>query len=264
MVAIRFPSRSRERSVVRATSALRDWSPSAVTASGILRFDSPRGQGDAVCRAFRRAVMAALRSRGSGRAAATFRPEDRPPVNECAAIGSRVRRLRRTRSRGLPRRRSPVNESLDQVDSWQLSAMWFRRWDSWDHEGAAFGAWVSLLLMTALALVLRVPPRTVVAVIAEVSGYCLPLARNVATGHGVTFDGLHSTNGFHRLWLFVLIPIFGVIHGSSELLFRFVASLVVVLRSVASLVFCRTLRRALAPSAPLGGWIQRSDSRASP
>lgn len=33
-------------------------------------------------------------------------------------------------------------------------------------------------------------------------------AQHLASGRGMTFDGLHITNGFHLLWLFVLVPIF--------------------------------------------------------
>jgi hypothetical protein len=34
--------------------------------------------------------------------------------------------------------------------------------------------------------------------------YYFAIARNVAAGHGSTFDGLHATNGYHPLWLLVL------------------------------------------------------------
>jgi hypothetical protein len=34
------------------------------------------------------------------------------------------------------------------------------------------------------------------------------VARNLAAGHGFTFDGINPTNGFHPLWLFLITPIF--------------------------------------------------------
>jgi hypothetical protein len=34
--------------------------------------------------------------------------------------------------------------------------------------------------------------------------YYYEVARNVALGRGVGFDGLHKTNGLHPLWLLVL------------------------------------------------------------
>lgn len=43
--------------------------------------------------------------------------------------------------------------------------------------------------------------------------YCFQIAKNLAQGLGPTFDGLHETNGFHPLWMLVLVPIFGVVPG---------------------------------------------------
>lgn len=43
--------------------------------------------------------------------------------------------------------------------------------------------------------------------------YYFQIAKNVAQGHGFTFDGIHPTNGFHPLWLAALVPIFGVMPG---------------------------------------------------
>jgi len=38
--------------------------------------------------------------------------------------------------------------------------------------------------------------------------YYFAIARNLATGHGISFDGIHPTNGMHPLWLFTITPIF--------------------------------------------------------
>ena len=38
------------------------------------------------------------------------------------------------------------------------------------------------------------------------------IARHVAGGDGFTFDGIHATNGFQPLWLFILVPIFRWTH----------------------------------------------------
>lgn len=40
--------------------------------------------------------------------------------------------------------------------------------------------------------------------------YYFQIARNIAHGLGSTFDGIHKTNGYHPLWLLILIPIFSV------------------------------------------------------
>jgi len=46
------------------------------------------------------------------------------------------------------------------------------------------------------------------ALVSDDAYYYFTIARNVATGHGVTFDGLSPTNGFHPLWMLVLVPVF--------------------------------------------------------
>lgn len=37
--------------------------------------------------------------------------------------------------------------------------------------------------------------------------YYFTIARNIARGYGVTFDGLTPTNGFHPLWMSLITPI---------------------------------------------------------
>ncbi len=41
------------------------------------------------------------------------------------------------------------------------------------------------------------------------SFYYYTLARNLAAGHGFTFDRINPTNGFHPLWLFTCVPLYG-------------------------------------------------------
>ncbi|MHC4663335.1 MAG: ArnT family glycosyltransferase [Planctomycetota bacterium] len=38
--------------------------------------------------------------------------------------------------------------------------------------------------------------------------YYFDIARNIASGNGITYDGLGPTNGFHPLWLGLLVPVF--------------------------------------------------------
>ena len=40
--------------------------------------------------------------------------------------------------------------------------------------------------------------------------YYFGIARNVADGHGSTFDQLNSTNGYHPLWLAIAVPFYAV------------------------------------------------------
>ncbi|HID08358.1 MAG TPA: hypothetical protein EYP10_14555, partial [Armatimonadetes bacterium] len=38
--------------------------------------------------------------------------------------------------------------------------------------------------------------------------YYLKTAMNIAQGHGSTFDGVNRTNGYHPLWMLLLVPIY--------------------------------------------------------
>ncbi len=40
--------------------------------------------------------------------------------------------------------------------------------------------------------------------------YYFGIARNVAAGHGSTFDGINLTNGYHPLWMLLSTPVYGL------------------------------------------------------
>jgi hypothetical protein len=40
--------------------------------------------------------------------------------------------------------------------------------------------------------------------------YYFKVAQNITEGHGVTFDGINPTNGYHPLWMLVCIPVFAL------------------------------------------------------
>ena len=72
--------------------------------------------------------------------------------------------------------------------------------------------------------------------------YYAQIARNIVSGRGVSFDGLHETNGFHPLWLLLLLPIYGVFSGDWMPL-RAILGLQAILAAVASAWLYRLLRR---------------------
>ena len=47
--------------------------------------------------------------------------------------------------------------------------------------------------------------QNVVSLMVDDAFYYQRIAANVASGNGSTFDGEHSTNGYHPLWLLVLV-----------------------------------------------------------
>ena len=87
--------------------------------------------------------------------------------------------------------------------------------------------------------------------IGDDASYYMTIARNIASGTGVTFDGIHPTNGFHPLWLLTLVPLL-LLHKTPETMIRLVALLQTILLSFAYLVFLRTqIRLFRRPTATL-------------
>ena len=70
---------------------------------------------------------------------------------------------------------------------------------------------LAALLAVALVLRLRVAWADLYTLILDVTSddayYYFQIARNLADGGGVSFDGETPTNGFHPLWLVLLTPL---------------------------------------------------------
>jgi len=58
-----------------------------------------------------------------------------------------------------------------------------------------------------IALFSLLPDSRVVCSLSDDAYYYLQISRNIALGNGSTFDGINSTNGYHPLYLLILIPI---------------------------------------------------------
>jgi len=63
------------------------------------------------------------------------------------------------------------------------------------------------ILGYAIVLVFGVGFRFVINGLLDDSFYYMQVARNVAEGLGSTFDGVEPTNGYHPLWMWLLVPI---------------------------------------------------------
>ena len=73
--------------------------------------------------------------------------------------------------------------------------------------------------------------------------YYFKIAYNITHGSGVTFDGQNPTNGFHPLWMLLLLPIFGLIDTDLIWPLRAVLVLQTLLFCVAALHAYRLLAR---------------------
>ncbi len=81
--------------------------------------------------------------------------------------------------------------------------------------------------------------------------YFLKTAQNIASGQGMTFDGINPTNGFQPLWLYLLTPLFSVYSGEPETMTRLVLTLQVLLLAGSGWLMIKELRKSLLPEAVL-------------
>jgi hypothetical protein len=108
--------------------------------------------------------------------------------------------------------------------------------------------WTTLALLTASILLtwhfLTASFDNVLGTFEDDAFYYLTVARNIATGHGSTFDGIHPTNGYHPLWCAALVPLTGIFKDRPEATVRAVAVLCVYLRFAAAWLTFRLVARA--------------------
>lgn len=116
---------------------------------------------------------------------------------------------------------------------------------------------LALLLLVALVLRLRVAWADLYTLILDVTSddayYYFQIARNLAAGNGVSFDGETPTNGFHPLWLAALMPLYAV-GGDPIALLHWSLSLS-ALFGVATVALVYTILHRLSdnPAAALAG-----------
>src|SRR5687768_11948827 len=88
------------------------------------------------------------------------------------------------------------------------------------------------LLVAALAAMVFVavaPLRSLLFRTTDDAFYYFQVARNIVGGVGPTFDGIHPTNGFHPLWMLILLPVIAAAGGDGEVTLRFVYGVVTLL-----------------------------------
>lgn len=83
---------------------------------------------------------------------------------------------------------------------------------------------------------------------------CMTIARNLAAGLGMTSDGVHVTNGFQPLYVFLLVPIFKII-GQSDIIspIHWAATMQATIATAAGWVYYCIARRAFNRGAAF--WV---------
>jgi 4-amino-4-deoxy-L-arabinose transferase-like glycosyltransferase len=85
--------------------------------------------------------------------------------------------------------------------------------------------------------------------------YYFTIARNIAHGHNVTFDGETVTNGFHPLWLALITPVF-LVTDSEAMPVHVILTMGSVLGAIATVMIFLTLRRMTSlPAAAVGAAV---------
>ena len=79
--------------------------------------------------------------------------------------------------------------------------------------------------------------------------YYFKTAQNIVEGQGVTFDSIARTNGFHPLWMIVLLPIFMIARYDLIIPLRLVIGFQTLLGIGTGLIFYRMCRRYCS------GWV---------
>lgn len=73
--------------------------------------------------------------------------------------------------------------------------------------------------------------------------YYFKVAQNITEGHGITFDGVHWTNGFHPLWMVVCIPVFALARFDLILPLRVLTVILILLNAGTGLLVFRFASR---------------------
>ncbi|MGX7824069.1 hypothetical protein ACTG9Q_03165 [Actinokineospora sp. 24-640] len=82
-----------------------------------------------------------------------------------------------------------------------------------------------------LAVVALAPYPQAVGLFDDDAFYYFGVARHIAQGDGSTFNALDPTNGYHPLWLLVLVPVFSIAQGHAALIAVSLVSLAVFVAS---------------------------------
>ena len=77
--------------------------------------------------------------------------------------------------------------------------------------------------------------------------YYFKVAQNISEGHGSTFDGVNLTNGYHPLWMVILVPIFALARFDLILPLRILFVVMGLLSAATSILLYRFLKRVIRP-----------------
>lgn len=115
------------------------------------------------------------------------------------------------------------------------------------------GAGLIAAVAGRIAYALTAPVHALILRITDDSYYYFQVAWNVVCGRGLTFDGINETNGFHPLWMAVLLPVHLVADADPTARLRLIAVLITVLAGLSLWIAYRSLARLAGIAAGLVG-----------
>jgi len=107
---------------------------------------------------------------------------------------------------------------------------------------------ILVVLVGALVRILFIAfsgPDDLVRIVPDDAFYYLKTAQNWALGNGPTFDGVNLTNGFHPLWMIILLPIASIAKDPLMVL-KIALSISAILSVATSLMIIKLLRTILS------------------
>lgn len=78
--------------------------------------------------------------------------------------------------------------------------------------------------------------------------YYFQVARNISEGRGSSLDGINPSNGYHPLWMIVLIPVFSLARFDLFLPLRLVVGLSVLMTLASGIILFRFLEKSIHPT----------------
>ncbi|GLW92484.1 hypothetical protein [Actinokineospora globicatena] len=97
------------------------------------------------------------------------------------------------------------------------------RLDAADGASTRVPVWLTATAVACVLAVIRIavvaftPYSTSVGLFDDDAFYYFGVAGHIAAGDGSTFNGLDPTNGYHPLWLLILVPVFSITNGKAAL-----------------------------------------------
>ena len=102
---------------------------------------------------------------------------------------------------------------------------------------------VALSFLVAGLRLFTLSDGALVKVIPDDAFYYLKIAFHIAAGDGSTFDGINPTNGYHPLWMILLLPLAGAVSAPFHLVYAAIVTQM-ILCAMTALALWRTFRRS--------------------